>query len=95
MRTSDGGYIIAGTSTSNDGDVTGNHGGNDFWVIKLSREGVLQWQKCLGGSKKDQANNVQQTSDGGYIIAGTSASNDGDVKWNHRDADFWVVKLKP
>jgi len=93
QQTTDGGYIIAGYSGSNDGDVTGNHGMNDCWIVKLTSEGVIDWQKSLGGSNKDQANSIQQTTDGGYIIAGFSGSNDGDVTGNHGSYDYWVVKL--
>src|SRR5205085_9534261 len=48
--TSDGGYIVLGTTFgSSDGDVTGNHGHYDYWVVKLNSFGVVQWKKCLGG----------------------------------------------
>ncbi|MDR2352680.1 MAG: hypothetical protein LBF22_05860, partial [Deltaproteobacteria bacterium] len=91
--TPDGGYIIAGYSSSNDGDVKGNHGERDAWIVKLDSQGSIQWQKLLGGSDVDVANSIQITSDGGYIIAGESYSNDGDVKGNHGKADVWIVKL--
>jgi hypothetical protein len=93
QQTSDGGFIVTGWTTSNDGDVTGNHGGKDFWVVKLSSTGAIQWQKSLGGSGTDVAESIQQTSDGGFIVAGYTASNDGDVTGNHGYDDFWVVKL--
>jgi hypothetical protein len=95
QQTEDEGYIIAGQSHSNDGDVTGNHGGSDYWAVKLNAEGDLVWQKSLGGSRFDRANSIQQTSDGGYIIVGDSLSKDGDVSRNHGREDFWIVKLKP
>jgi gliding motility-associated-like protein len=90
---SDGGYFIAGHTLSNDGDVKGNHGSTDWWVIKIDKTGKLLWQKCLGGSGSDQANSVQSTIDGGCIIAGLEESNDGDVKDNHGIGDYWLVKL--
>jgi hypothetical protein len=93
QQTSDGGFIVAGYTALNDGDVTGNHGGKDFWVVKLSAEGEIQWQKCLGGSKDDEAESIQQTNDGGFIVAGYTASKDGDITGNHGGKDFWVVKL--
>ena len=93
QETSDGGYIVAGRSTSNDGDVTGNHGGYDFWVVKLDINGNITWQKSLGGSNVDYAFSIQETSDNGYIVAGRSSSNDGDVTGNHGSDDFWIVKL--
>ncbi|WP_294218812.1 T9SS C-terminal target domain-containing protein [uncultured Chryseobacterium sp.] len=93
IRTADGGYIVAGGAASNDGDVSGNHGNRDAWVIKLSNLGIIQWQKLLGGSINDLANSIIQTADGGYAAAGFTFSNDGDVSGNHGGGDMWVVKL--
>jgi hypothetical protein len=92
-QTNDGGYIVGGFSESNDGDVSGNHGSLDCWVVKLSSIGAIEWQKSLGGSSTDRGGSIQQTNDGGYVVAGFSASNDGDVSGNYGDADCWVVKL--
>jgi hypothetical protein len=94
--TPDGGYIVAGRTTSNDGDVTGNHGNNgnyDAWVVKLSATGSIVWQKALGGTSYDSAFNIQLTPDGGYIVAGDTSSNDGDITINNGQVDAWVVKL--
>ncbi|WP_051884447.1 T9SS type A sorting domain-containing protein [Chryseobacterium luteum] len=88
-QTSNGEYIVVGSSYSN----VGNHGDSDIWVVKLNSTGNIQWQKSLGGSGKDVPDNFLQTSDGGYIIAGTSESNDGDVIGNHGGKDTWIVKL--
>jgi len=93
QQTSDGGYIVAGSSYSNDGNVTGNHGYGDYWIVKLDTNGNIVWQKSLGGSSYDEAHSIQQTSDGGYIVAGYSYSNDGDVTGNHGYDDYWIVKL--
>jgi hypothetical protein len=93
QQTADGGYIIAGEARSNNLDLTGNQGVNDFWIVKTDNAGVIQWQKNLGGTLDDMARSVQQTSDGGYIVAGESKSNNGDVTGNNGGIDFWVVKL--
>lgn len=93
QQTIDGGYIITGSTTSNDGNVLGNHGGNDVWVVKLSAAGALEWQKCLGGTGTENAYNIQPTTDGGYIMAGYTSSTDGDVSGNHGGQDAWIVKL--
>ena len=95
QQTSDGGYILCGTSECNDGDVTGNHGGWDYWVVKTDHLGALQWQKCYGGTNFDEECSVQQTTGGGYILCGFSQSNDGDVTGNHGGQDYWVVKTNP
>ena len=98
-QTTDGGFIVAGNSNSTDGDVTGNHGtsGNsDFWIVKLNSSGIIQWQKALGGDLGDFAASIQQTSDGGYIVAGNSFSSNGDVTLHYGsfvDYDYWIVKL--
>ncbi len=92
-QTSDDGYIMAGTTTSNDGDVTGNHGGADIWVVKLDATGNITWQKCLGGSSNDKGYVIRQTREGGYIAGGKTSSNDGDVTGNHGGTDDLIVKL--
>lgn len=98
QQTIDGGYIVAGYSYSNDGDVTGHHGSSyqDYWIVKLDNNGTIQWQKSLGGTRDDFAHSIQQTVDGGYIIAGHSDSNDGDVTGHHgttSTSDYWIIKL--
>ncbi len=91
--TPDGGYIVVGLTPSNNGDVSGNHGDEDIWVVKLTSTGAIQWQRCLGGSSLEWANSIQLTPDGGYIVAGVTESYDGDVSGNHGSGDIWVVKL--
>jgi Ig-like domain CHU_C associated/Secretion system C-terminal sorting domain len=82
-QTSDGGYIIAGSTTSANGDVTSNHGDADYWIVRLGRTGNIVWQKTFGGSGTDVARCVQPTADGGYIVAGISISGDGDLAGIH------------
>lgn len=94
--TPDGGYIAIGASNSTNGNVTGNHGGTDCWIAKLDSVGVLQWQKALGGTGEDFGTSILPTADRGYIMAGYTSSNDGDVSGNHgqgSNTDYWVVKL--
>ncbi len=98
IETSDGGYAVAGSTSSNDGDVSGNHGGIDAWVVKLDIDGNIQWQKCLGGSGNDAASCITESKDEGrgFLIAGWTFSNDGDVSGKHstsKTSDLWVVKL--
>lgn len=93
-KTSDGGFIVNGVSPSTDGDVTSNHGDNDYWVVKLDSEGLLQWQKSLGGSGDDFGRIAFELTDGGYMVGGrTNSPNDGDVKDIHGDYDYWLLKL--
>ncbi|WP_271769962.1 fibronectin type III domain-containing protein [Aquimarina algiphila] len=92
-QTLDGGYIVAGFTSSSNGDVGGNNGGIDYWVIKLDAEGALIWETNLGGSEFDIAQSVEQTSDGGYIVGGYSESLGDDVGGNYGEKDYWIVKL--
>jgi len=91
--TIDGGYIISGTSTSDDGQVMTNYGSRDVWVIKIDGEGNLQWQKTFGGSHWDKAGDAIPTSDGGYLVACAGKSDDGNMPVNYGRTDFWIIKL--
>ena len=90
----DGGFLIAGQSFSANGQVTGSHGGGDYWIIKIDGSGNLVWQKDYGGSNLDQALSIFKTEDGGCLVTGLEDSNNGDVTRNHGFYDFWILKLK-
>jgi len=80
-QTVDGGYVVAGQSNSF------GAGNSDIWVLKLASDGTVEWQKTYGGSQKDDAYSIQQTSDGGYVVAGqTDSFGAGSI-------DIWVLKL--
>lgn len=70
QQTTDGGYIAAGFTISKDGDVSGKHGTYDAWIVKLAKTGDIEWQKCLGGSDEERANDIRQTTDGGVYCCG-------------------------
>jgi len=95
--TADGGYILAGYSSSNiSGDKTENsNGALDIWIVKISSSGVIQWQNTIGGAGDDFVNVVKQTSDGGYIVlAGSDSNISGDKTENSRGGlDYWILKL--
>ncbi|MBK8413277.1 MAG: T9SS type A sorting domain-containing protein [Bacteroidetes bacterium] len=97
QQTADGGFILAGMSLSNiSGDKTENNTGNwDFWIIKTDVDGNIQWQNTIGGNDYDQPNAIQQTTDGGYIVGGSSDSNISGEKTENSNglSDFWVLKL--
>lgn len=95
IQTLDGGYLAAGSSDSINGDIIGNQGSLDVWALKISSTGNIQWQKPMGSSGDNYASSVKQTTDGGFIIAGSTNSNGGDVSGFHGGTDFWVIKLAP
>ncbi len=91
--TSDGGCILVGSSTSTDLPTLTNAGGQDVYVVKLDASGALEWQKLFGGSLDDTAASVWLTSDGGYVVAGTSRSADIPGLTNHGLFDIYLIKL--
>ncbi len=93
VQSRDGGYVIAGYTSSVNGDITGNHGGEDLWVLKLNSAGIKQWSKVYGGSGDDKATSIIQTFDGGYLVSGYSNSTDGDITENQGLSDIWLLKL--
>ena len=80
QQTSDGGYIIAGSTYS-------APSGYDMWILKLDSTGNVTWQKSYGGTSADYARSIKQTSDNGYIIAGSTSSSGAG------GSDVWVIKV--
>lgn len=84
-QTTDGGYIVCGASESNNKDVRGNHGGGDYWILKLTSTGEIEWKKTYGGPNitgpgydnppgQDIPKYIRQTKDGGYFVAGNTTT---------------------
>jgi len=81
QQTSDGGYILLGESEYDAYD-------DDIWLIKTDSNGNMQWDKIYGGDEWDWTSAVQQTSDGGYILAGSTES------YGAGEFDFWLIKIE-
>jgi len=97
-ETADGGYILGGQSLSGGGigdKAESNIGGYDYWVVKLNSSGNVVWQNSIGGTSNDQLYDAQPTSDGGYILAGSSESGLNGDKTEDRvgNTDYWIIKL--
>ncbi|NQU35430.1 MAG: T9SS type A sorting domain-containing protein [Bacteroidetes bacterium] len=80
QQTSDGGYVLACYTESY------GAGYSDFWLIKTDANGDTLWTRTYGGNNSDGCKSVQQTSDGGYIVAGTTES------YGSGEMDAWLVK---
>ncbi|HRG84849.1 MAG TPA: MopE-related protein [Chitinophagales bacterium] len=90
--------LLNGYSGSDDLDVSGHHGElvySDFWVVNLDSNGLLQWEKSLGGTLSDQGNTIINTNDNSLVVAGWAESIDGDLALNYGFWDSWVIKLEP
>jgi len=97
QQTIDGGYMLAGnTSSGIDGDKTqANWGGGDYWIVKLDSLGNKIWDKDFGGTSGEFLNSAWQTKDGGYILGGWSASGIGGDKTQDTigTCDYWIIKI--
>lgn len=91
------GYVFGGFTYSNDGDVSGNHGKHDIWIVKVDFDGNIMWQNCLGGTESEFIDKISNNENADYFISGYTKSNNGDVSGNHSnseyDADIWIVNL--
>ncbi|MBF4518714.1 T9SS type A sorting domain-containing protein [Flavobacterium sp. ANB] len=92
-NTKDGGFILAGTSSSESGFQKGEacKGITDFWVIKLDASGTEQWQRTIGGTGQEELLCAFQTKDGGYILGGSSASNPPSISNTKPDGKATVT----
>lgn len=79
QQTLDGGYVLAGWTYS-------FGAGGNFWLVKTNADGDSMWSQTFGGDNSDACWSVQQTAEGGYILAGCTSSF-GVYSW-----DFWLVK---
>lgn len=95
IQTQDNGYIIIGSSDSNDVDISNSNGGYDFWVVKISNTGSLVWEKTFGGSEIDEARAITSSNDGNYLIVGDTRSDDLNISQNAGAADLWLIKITP
>ncbi len=93
----DGGYILAGHSNSAlSGDKSQESRGNtDYWLVRIDQNGSKLWDKRYGGTHHDYLETFTKTSDGGFLLAGSSASGFGGDKTqgSKGSRDYWLVKI--
>ncbi|MBX2827968.1 MAG: hypothetical protein KTR22_07385, partial [Flavobacteriaceae bacterium] len=105
-KTDDGGYILIGYSRSSDGDVGGNEGFQDIWIVKIDGSGNIQWETHHGFLGGEQGLSIVQTNDGGYFavgyldLVGSGGQGDdlqdtsGSSRNNrHGLGEYWGIKL--
>jgi len=103
-----GDFIIIGQTKSNDGDVNGNHSFSQFerdiWIICISSNGELKWQKCIGGGGNDASNGtsfgiVKKNENNFIILSITDYGPSYDVGCtphggNNVDQDYWLFEIE-
>lgn len=93
IQTFDNNILVLCETGSATGDVSYNHGGSDFWLVKLDVQGNIIWEKTYGGNQMEKPGNVIECSDSGLVMVGrTNSDNNGDVGANSGLYDTWIVK---
>ena len=98
----EGNFYFLGSTASNDGDVSFNHGGNsgtfDMWLVKTGADENIIWEKTYGGSGNDLGyrfgTSYHSTSQSNGYIIGVTDSSDGDVEGQHGIEDAWIVEVR-
>ena len=91
LQTTDGGFLMTGSSESDDFDVSNPNGSYDFWAVRINDSGDLLWENSFGGSEIDIAYSLTALSSNTYLMVGDSRSIDGDVSAPLGNADLWAV----
>jgi len=88
-----GGFIVTGNSSSSDGNLPGNYGSGDIWVLCLQSNLSVVWSKNFGGSGLDRGIVSYQLTNGDIMVFGNTQSSDHDIHNQHGMTDVFVVKL--
>ncbi len=91
IQTIDGGYLLAAGTTSNDFDIKNTCGYEDVWLLKLNSQLNTEWSRNYGGTGSDRPVKMINNTNGGYLIAAYTFSNDIDVTGQHGSADIWII----
>ena len=94
INTSDGGFMVIGSSKSNDGLIQNKMDlESDIILMKFDSDKSIEWIKNYGGSRDDRGQSVVEVSGIGYALLGYSMSNDGDASRNEGFHDNWVILI--
>ena len=96
ITVSDGGYLLVGGTDSHDGDLAGDQAADyNMFILKLDRNGDVQWSKKYGGTNDDAFFSVAVDNEGAFWLVGSTNSNDGDIlnSGYHGDYDLWIARL--
>jgi len=93
INSNDGNFFVLGNTRSNDQDVSNNHGFADIWLLKITPNGDLIWEKTYGGSQFDSASSIIPLQDGNFMISGNTRSDDiYEIKGQN---DILIIKIDP
>jgi hypothetical protein len=93
QTTQDGGVVVAGWTSSNNGDFSGlDMGDNDILITKLDAEGDMQWKRVYGGSLSEVPHAIDVAANGDLLVTGIACSDDGDFKRRYQGS-LCVMRL--
>ena len=94
-ETADKGFIVAGATTSINGDLAGvsHNGASDAWLFKVDSSGNLQWSKVYGGANQDGFKKIIRAPGNTFVCTGYSKSSTVSANGNKGGADLWAVRL--
>ncbi len=93
VTATNGGFFITGSSRSLNIDASTNNGQNDVWILKISENGNLDWQKSLGGSEIEVGYGITQLQDGSIVVVGDTVSDDFDFPNNKGFKDALIIRI--
>ncbi len=100
MKKANGGFVIVGSSSSNDSEIGPNKGGKDILAIKIDESINVVWKKTYGGNQKDEAKRVLIQPNGDIIVGLISNSSGDDFQFtpndtfpNNFEENIWLIKL--
>lgn len=96
LQLPDGGYMVVGSSFSNDGDVSGHRGSldsADAWIFRLTSDGRILWQQSMGGSGRDEFNSLIRGVGDTFYVVGSTESRNGDLSGIASSGNAWVLKM--
>jgi uncharacterized repeat protein (TIGR01451 family) len=92
VQTSDGSIFLLTETSSNNGDVTGNHGANDLWLVKLNSGGAVLWAKCFGGTGDEISVDLKLSPSGELCLFGLSTSAELTTN-GAQQVDFYFARV--
>jgi hypothetical protein len=87
------GYLIGGTTYSFDGNITENKGRSDVWMLKIYKEGILNWQHTFGGSGVESCTKIVYSASSNYLTANNTDSFDFDIEESIGETDAWMLNF--
>ncbi len=95
LEETNGNILVAGSTNSNDGDVSVNKGESDVWIIKLNALGDLLEEKTFGSSESDAVSFIGKLKNGNIVVVANSSGSDKDVVKNNEGENIWLFTLTP